>query len=109
MKKFFLAALSCIALASCTDNNDANRLFDGDWRPGDKSGFTFFHSVGDEVVPICNLLSVDAAWYVHDQTNEQQPYYYIKNDSKTRLHVATGKSFYVAYVGEMGSAILKGK
>lgn len=87
----------------------ANQLFDGYWRPGDNSGFTFFHSVGDEVVPICNLLSVDAAWYDYGKTFEQQPYYYLKNDSDTKLHVATGKSFYVVYVGAMVSAILKGK
>jgi len=93
------------ALRNCLATN---RLFDG-WRPGDNSGFTFFHSVGDEVVPICNLESVDNAWYVYGKTNEQQPYYYLKNDSDTKLHIATGTSFYVAYVGEMVQGILSGK
>lgn len=86
----------------------ANRLYDG-WRPQDKSGFTFFHSVSDEVVPICNLERVDDAWYVYGKTNTQQPYYFLEYDTDTKLHIATATSFYVAYVGDMVSAILKGK
>lgn len=39
-----------------------NALTDGNYKPG--RGFTFFHSIGDEVVPYCNFESVCNNWGV---------------------------------------------
>ena len=63
------------------------------------SGFTFFHSDGDEVVPYCNFESVRNTWGA-------QASQFLTYQSNTTLHVATGKVFFVSYCGKMVSEIL---
>ena len=77
-----------------------NALTAGGFKPG--KGFTFFHSIGDEVVPYCNYESVRNTWGVNSiQSNSYH--------SNTTLHVATGTSFFLDYCGGMVDEILKDK
>ena len=93
------------ALEQCLTEN---QLF-YHWTPNQDSGFTFFHSTKDEVVPICNLNAVDTAWYNRDDTSKH-PYcgYWYTSDA-TYLHVDTGTFFYVKYCGGWVNDILDGK
>ena len=74
-----------------------NALTAGNYVPG--SGFTFFHSIGDEVVPYCNFESVRNTWGVNNITA-------LSYQSNTTLHVATGTAFYVDYCGSLVDEIL---
>ena len=65
------------------------------------TGFTFFHSIGDEVVPYCNFESVRNTWGVDKIAA-------LTYQSNTTLHVATGTSFYLVYCGDLVNEILKG-
>ena len=65
------------------------------------TGFTFFHSIGDEVVPYCNFESVRNTWG-GDKIAA------LTYQSNTTLHVATGTSFYLVYCGDLVNEILKG-
>ena len=73
-----------------------NALTAGGFMPG--RGFTFFHSIGDEVVPFCNLESVRSTWGTGD----------IKSVTyqSGSLHVATGKDFFIKYCGGLVDEIL---
>ena len=73
-----------------------NALTAGGFMPG--RGFTFFHSIGDEVVPFCNLESVRSTWGTGD----------IKSVTyqSGSLHVATGKDFFIKYCGALVDEIL---
>ena len=75
-----------------------NALTTDDYTPG--RGFTFFHSLGDEVVPYCNFESVRNTWGVNDIKA-------LSYQSDTTLHVGTGKSFFVWYCGTLVNEILK--
>lgn len=75
-----------------------NALTAGDFTPG--KGFTFFHSIGDEVVPYCNFESVRNTWGVNNIVA-------LTYQSNTTLHVATGTSFYAVYCGSLVDEILK--
>ena len=77
-----------------------NALTAGDYTPG--KGFTFFHSIGDEVVPYCNFESVCNAWGVG--SIEALTY-----QSKTTLHVGTGRAFFLSYCGGLVDEILDNK
>lgn len=66
------------------------------------NGFTFFHSIGDEVVPYCNFESVRNTWGVNSITA-------LSYQSSTTLHVATGTAFFLEYCGNLVDEILKGK
>ena len=77
-----------------------NALTAGDYKPG--KGYTFFHSIGDEVVPYCNFESVCNAWGV--SSIEALTY-----QSKTTLHVGTGRAFYLRYSGGLVDEILDNK
>ena len=77
-----------------------NALTAGGFTPG--NGFTFFHSIGDEVVPYCNFESVRNTWGVN--SIEALSY-----QSSTTLHVATGSAFFLEYCGSLVDEILKGK
>jgi hypothetical protein len=74
-----------------------NALTDGSFSPG--RGFTFFHSIGDEVVPYCNLESVLNNWGI-DKIKA------VTYQSGS-LHVATGTDFFVKYCGGLVDEILK--
>ena len=63
-------------------------------------GFTFFHSIGDEVVPYCNFESVRSSWGID---NIKAVTY-----QSGSLHVATGTDFFVKYCGSLVDEILKG-
>ena len=91
------------ALEQCLTENQLHYS----WKPSKDSGFTFFHSTKDEVVPVCNADAVDAAW---SAGASDLPFAYYKYDNKrTYYHVATGSAFYVSYCGSKVSDILKGK
>jgi len=77
-----------------------NALTADDFKPG--TGFTFFHSVGDEVVPFCNYESVRNTW----GTNNIKGVVYKSN---TTLHVATGASFFTTHCGVLVGEILNDK
>lgn len=77
-----------------------NALTAGSFTPG--AGFTFFHSIGDEVVPYCNYESVKNAWGT--STIKGETY-----QSKTTLHVGTGKAFYLSYCGALVGELLNDK
>ena len=77
-----------------------NALTAGGFTPG--KGFTFFHSIGDEVVPYCNFESVRNTWGVN--SIEALSY-----QSETTLHVATGTAFFLSYCGNLVDEILKGE
>ena len=77
-----------------------NALTAGGFTPG--KGFTFFHSIGDEVVPYCNFESVRNTWGVN--SIEALSY-----QSETTLHVATGTAFFLSYCGGLVDEILKGE
>ena len=77
-----------------------NALTAGSFTPG--NGFTFFHSIGDEVVPYCNFESVRNTWGVNSITA-------LSYQSSTTLHVATGTAFFLDYCGNLVDEILKGK
>ena len=66
------------------------------------AGFTFFHSVGDEVVPYCNLESVRNTWGT-------QTCKYVTYKSNTTLHVSTDASFLASYCGNLVGEILNDK
>ena len=76
-----------------------NALTADNFQPG--SGFTFFHSTGDEVVPYCNLESVRNTW----GTNQIKALSY---QSYVSLHVGTGSMFFTIYCGSLVDEILKG-
>ena len=65
-------------------------------------GFTFFHSVGDEVVPYCNFEQVRNTWGVENIVA-------LSYQTATTLHVATGTTFYLLYCGGLVDEILDGK
>ena len=73
-----------------------NALTAGSFTPS--SGFTFFHSIGDEVVPYCNLESVRNTWGI-DKIKA------VTYQSGS-LHVATGTDFFVKYCGGLVDEIL---
>ena len=75
-----------------------NALTADNYMPG--SGFTFFHSIGDEVVPYCNFESVCNTW----GTSSIEALSY---QSNTTLHVGTGIAFFVWYCGDLVKEILK--
>ena len=77
-----------------------NALTAGNYKPG--KGYTFFHSIGDEVVPYCNFESVRNAWGVG--SIEALTY-----QSNTTLHVGTGRAFYLRYSGGLVDEILDNK
>jgi len=77
-----------------------NALTAGDFKPGE--GFTFFHSVGDEVVPYCNYESVRNTW----GSNHIKGVTYKSN---TTLHVATGAAFFTTYCGSLAGEIFNDK
>ena len=77
-----------------------NALTDGNYKPG--RGFTFFHSIGDEVVPYCNFESVRNNWGV--EAIEALTY-----QSNTTYHVATGTAFFTKYCGGYVDEILSNK
>jgi hypothetical protein len=62
-------------------------------------GFTFFHSIGDEVVPYCNFESVRSSWGID---NIKAVTY-----QSGSLHVATGTDFFLKYCGSLVNEILK--
>ena len=74
-----------------------NAVTADNFKPG--RGFTFFHSIGDEVVPYCNFESVRSAWGIDD----------IKavTYQSGSLHVATGTDFFLKYCGGLVDEILK--
>lgn len=76
------------------------------WQPQANSGFTFFHSTRDEVVPyISNMQTVEDHW----GTNSPLPYCrYDYANRSTYRHVGTGTAFYTNYCGAMIADILKG-
>jgi len=74
-----------------------NALTADGFKPG--RGFTFFHSIGDEVVPFCNLESVRSTWGID---NIKAVTY-----QSGSLHVATGTDFFVWYCGGLVDEILK--
>lgn len=78
-----------------------------EWQPQANSGFTFFHSIRDEVVPyISNMQTVADHW----GTSTPLPYCKIDYYSDyTYRHVATGTAFYTTYCGAMIQDILNGK
>jgi hypothetical protein len=90
IKNFTVFVLSCMM----------NALTAGKYKPG--NGFTFFHSIGDEVVPYCNFESVRNTWGVNNIVA-------LSYQSKTTLHVGTGTSFFLFYCGDLVDEILKGK
>ena len=77
------------------------------WKPEANSGFTFFHSIRDEVVPyISNMQTVEEQW------GTTTPLPYCKYDyfnSSTYRHVATGTAFFTDYSRPMVEEILNGK
>ena len=77
-----------------------NALTTDNFTPG--SGFTFFHSIGDEVVPYCNFESVRNTWGINSIVA-------LSYQSNTTLHVATGTSFFLKYCGDLVDEIIKGK
>jgi len=77
-----------------------NALTADGFMPG--SGFTFFHSTGDEVVPYCNLESVRNTWGAGGIST-------LSFESYVQLHVATGTVFFTIYCGSLVDDILKGK
>ena len=85
-------------LKALEDAMAKNALTAGDFTPG--KGFTFFHSIGDEVVPYCNFESVRNTWGVNSIVA-------LTYQSNTTLHVATGTSFYAVYCGSLVDEILK--
>ena len=76
-----------------------NALTADGFMPG--NGFTFFHSIGDEVVPYCNFESVRNTWGVDKMVA-------ISYQSNTTLHVATGTAFFTWYCGNLVDEIIKG-
>ena len=66
------------------------------------AGFTFFHSIGDEVVPYCNFESVRNTWGVNNIVA-------LSYQSNTTLHVATGTMFFIDYCGSLVDEILKNR
>ncbi len=77
-----------------------NALTADGFMPG--KGFTFFHSVGDEVVPFCNFEQVRNTWGV-DKIEA------ISYQTATTLHVATGTAFFLRYCGGLVNEILDDK
>ncbi len=77
-----------------------NALTADGFTPG--SGFTLFHSIGDEVVPYCNFESVRNTWGVSSIVA-------LSYQSNTTLHVATGTAFFLKYCGSLVDEILEGK
>ena len=77
-----------------------NQLTADGFMPG--TGFTFFHSDGDEIVPYCNFESVRNTWGVEKIAA-------LTYQSNTTLHVSTGTSFFVKYCGDLVDEILKDK
>lgn len=77
-----------------------NQLTAGNYTPG--KGFTFFHSVGDEIVPFCNFESVRNNWGIGDIVA-------LSYQSNTTLHLATGIAFYLYYCGDLVDEILDDK
>ena len=77
------------------------------WKPQPDSGFTFFHSIRDEVVPYAaNMQTVADHW----GTTTPQPYSkYDYYNSNTYLHVATGTAFFTDYCRIMVEEIIKDK
>ena len=76
-----------------------NALTADGFTPG--SGFTFFHSTGDEVVPFCNLESVRNTWGTGAIKS-------ITFQSYISYHVATGAAFFTLHCGSLVNEILKG-
>lgn len=74
-----------------------NALTADNYMPG--RGFTFFHSIGDEVVPYCNFESVCNTWGVN--LIEALSY-----QSNTTLHVGTGTAFFLWYCGDLVNEII---
>ena len=74
-----------------------NALTADGFMPG--SGFTFFHSTGDEVVPYCNLESVRNTWGTGSINT-------LSFESYVQLHVATGMVFFTIYCGSLVDDIL---
>ena len=77
-----------------------NALTAGGFTPA--KGFTFFHSIGDEVVPYCNFESVRNTWGVNSIIA-------LSYQSETTLHVATGTAFFLKYCGSLVDEILNDK
>ena len=77
-----------------------NALTADGFMPG--NGFTFFHSVGDEVVPYCNFEHVRNTWGVGNIVA-------LSYQTSTTLHVGTGTAFFVRYCGGLVDEILDGK
>ena len=77
-----------------------NRLTEGDFVPN--RNFTFFHSVGDEVVPFCNYESVRSAWGSNIIKG-------VAYQSNTTLHVGTGETFFTTYCGSLVGEIFNDK
>ena len=77
-----------------------NALTAGDFKPN--TGLTFFHSVGDEVVPYCNYESVRNTW--GSNTIKGVAY-----KSNTTLHVATGAAFFTTYCGNLVGELFNNK
>ena len=74
-----------------------NALTAGNYKPG--KGYTFFHSIGDEVVPYCNFESVCKAWGTGSIAA-------LTFQSNTTYHVGTGRAFYLRYSGGLVDEIL---
>jgi len=77
-----------------------NALTAGSFSP--RAGFTFFHSVGDEVVPYCNFESVRNTWGANTIKG-------VSYQSNTTLHVGTGTSFFTVYCGNLVGELLNDK
>jgi len=77
-----------------------NSLYYGNYVPNlsysnnGRGRFTMFHSTRDEVVPFSNLLSVKDKW-------GSDVFRCMQYESGTYLHVGTGASYYVEYVGTL--------
>lgn len=77
-----------------------NRLFHNFTLPDD-ARFTFFHSLGDEVVPYSNLQSVINTW-----GNSVKAFKY---NTQTKTHVGTGAVFYVGVAKHFINALFAPK
>jgi hypothetical protein len=74
------------------------------WLPSTDSGFIFFHSTKDEVVPHVNMTEVDEMW-----TSTPLPFCRLDyENNSTYLHVGSGTAFYVKYCGDLVDDILYG-
>ena len=93
------------ALEQCLTENQLHYR----WTPEKDSGFTLFHSTKDEVVPVCNLNAVDAAWSQSGDASALPFCGYWYSNSSSYLHLATGTDFYLKYSGGMVKDIINGK